>query len=381
MIFYLFLFVDILQHIRREIVQKALKYGLILTPEALDYFIYSDRTPEITMKRLREKGISIVRLEDIEGEKEEHTITISEVECSGRVRITPLFDEEHLVDSIDERRRKELLINRLETLREFLFRSGGASYTTFSRAKRGTEEKRIAALITSIKNGYILAETEEEQEVIRANNVPEYLGRDMVVGLQVKPQNNQLILTGVTFPGSMLRFRGCERRILFIPHFYRYKDRDFPPSDITVVVGVLDVFRDANYSEIDELLSQRENVYVAPHRWDAVRMYPPFPPLDKDLPSVHNIPSPTILRVDDIRILVYDGLYNEESGKSVAAQAYSRLVQPDISTIPYLSIKDGIMERLPNIILSPHSVLSNGIIYPVSGPMLIDLKEGKVIPL
>jgi hypothetical protein len=86
--------VDLFEYLKKEIIKKAASRGLVLTPEALDYLLYSSKSVDEILDSLALQGLTFVRLEDILNEKKEKVEEKIEKEGDGREEREPTSLEE-----------------------------------------------------------------------------------------------------------------------------------------------------------------------------------------------------------------------------------------------------------------------------------------------
>ncbi len=420
--FPLLLCVDIIEHMKRTVVEKAYRYGLILTPEALEYLVFSEKDVEGKLRELARRGVTTVRLEDLAEEREEEKgevevlpATEEEEGCEGRIRILLYIDPDEVEPADWDRERERILLERLEYLGELLRGKARVSPTSYSRALRSGEERDVIGIVAKIDetpSGKVIIHLEDGEDAVtvihtgvrEAERKMRYLVQDSVVALKVVGTGDVLLLRDITFPGTVgfaRRRLPCPKRLLVVPNPYSHDLSQLLNVDADAVVllsNVVHIYRSANpreeYRKLDALLtSQEKEVFVVPGMYDAVRSIPPHPPLDHSLlpdssssDHVHLLGSPAIIKVDSIPVLLYDGEFYSHTGRDPETMVYTRLVQPDISTYPYRSSRDySLLRRLPQLVLMPVGGRPRRTgdvdIVTLDTPYIVDVSTGKVIRL
>ena len=409
---------DLLQYLRQEIVHRASRYGLILTPEALDYLLFSVKNLDEVFRSLSRQGITFVRLEDIVGEKKEREDRRNEQEHSspeivgvldGTTRCEPRFRVKLYVDPDDlypvnwERERANILLNRLDKLGELIKGKGHVVPVEYSRALRSSEEKDILGLVFQVETtsaGRLIVRLEDQENSVDVYVPPEkelmkkvgLIAGDSVVALRVVSRKERLILRDVYFPGGVPTHIPCNLNILVVPDPWKNPIPSIDNVDAVVLLGnIVNVYAThdikAAYRRMDEIIVGYEvPVFVVPGPLDAVRLVPPRPPLEEDLfpnasqsDNVHLLGSPALLRVNGVDVLLQDAHYWERARSPIFSVFRLLLSQPNISSFPYLSSRDyALLKKPPHYVLIP-SGESYGRAVGLKTPYILNMAEGKVI--
>jgi hypothetical protein len=381
--------VDLLDYFKRSLVEKAIKYGLVLSPEVLDALLYYEGNIDDLFRRLSQKGVTLVESKHLNPEepvpsvqrREESTlITNPEPTCEPKIRISLYIDPDELEPPNWEKEREKMLRERLEFLRP-LIASRGLVAADYDRAMRSEEEKTIIGLVLKKEvngNGktMIYIEDGENSTILLSPGTHEietalrFVDQDMVVGFVVKGVGKALIIEDVLWPQipSYSPEKGCPFRLLVIPFAYRHNIERLlqEPHDAVIllsnVVNAYSVNPQETYRRIDEIISSLEEpVFVVPGPEDLVRAIPPHPPHDETLfpnasgmDNITLLGSPAIVRIGPTSLLLYDGGYYRKTGAPIEELIYSRLIQPNISSFPYRSSRDySLLKKLPDYVLSP----------------------------
>ncbi len=366
----------LLDFIKRSVVEKAYKYGLILTPEALEYLISLPSIPERLFLDLKRRGVTIVTYNDIVKD-EKHDETEKEVEhfypktrnCKGRVRMvfTPELEED--VPSDPEREKRDILMNRLEILRKVIEKRYSFESAEYSKIERGGDEKYTTGIILqkrATEKGVVIGieNGDEYMEVLITNpSLFNLLDSDMVIGLKTSKKGSVVVSDTVLFPGFIWEYsENCGIKV----SFYSYpspRDVENAESDVIIIDGVVDVRKindiKRSYREIDEVISSvGVPVIVMPSYHDAVRQYPPILPIDDDLmPESHQsfnvimAGKPSYFKIGEHPFFVAD--YKHIATRNLNPEVYplSLLSYPVLSSLPYLSHKDYIMKDPPRVVV------------------------------
>ncbi len=414
---------DLFEYLKRELVLKASRRGLILTPEALEYLLYSVKDVDSVLDALARQGLTVVRLEDILGERAKEKEEVPErareeapteepppppekvLECEPRFRVRLYVDPSEIEPPSWERERERILRNRLEELGAALKRRGNVAPVSYDRALRSEEPRDVLGIVLKVEQipggrTAIYVEDGEESAVIYYSGNRELqrkvslLAPDSVAVFRVVSRNGRLYLNDLFFPGGAPPpAPPCSLRILVssgvpenLPELSSSADAVIILPDVVNVYESFDLKED--YRRVDEVLSSLEvPTFVVPGPFDAVRRVPPHPPLEPDLlpessasGNVTLLGSPALIRTNGIDILLYDGEYHRMSGHPLSSINSLLLIQPDISSFPYLSSRDySLLKRPPHYILSPMSGRPAGGVVPLRGTYYLDLSEGKVM--
>ena len=407
---------DLLYYFKRSIVEKAIKYGLMLSPEVLDALLHYKGDLDLLFKELSSRGITTVELSHIQGPKKENRTVRreekSELEegdhtCEPKIRISLYVDPDELEPPNWEKERMKMLQERLEFLRP-LITSRGLITADFDRAVRSEEERIVTGIILKKEvNGQrtsVYIEDGEESAILLSHggemeHLLKYVDQDMAVGFVVRSTGKSLVIKDVLWPQLASRKvrLDCSFKLLVIPEAYKYDIERLlqEPHDIVVFLSnVADVYKtdpEEVYRKIDAVLSSREEpIFIIPGPGDFVRAVPPHPPHDSSLfpdsaslDNVHLLGSPAIIKVDGISILLYDGGYYKRTNIPPEVILYSRLVQPNISSYPYRSSRDySLLRRMPDYVLTPvggrRKQIGSSVLIPREKPYLLDISTGRV---
>ncbi len=425
---------DILSYVKKEIVEKALKKGLILTPEALDYLVFSVKNVDEVLDRLARSGITTVRLEDITSEREEVIEVRKEEEkegeesverigtiveepvgdCKHRIRVSLYADLDDLEPASWERDQERILRERLSFF-ESLFKQKGQSFVDYDRARRSGEERNVLGLIVKVDHtpsGKTIIYVEDGEETASIIHIGErdaerkipYLDTDVVALFTVRSSDNGFFLRDIVLPGTagyVPRISECPYRLLVVPNPFE-KDLTSLPLDevdgVAFVSNIIHVYRSPDpkeaYKVFDSFISSIErDVFVVPGLYDAVRSIPPHPAIDSSLlpesSSLENVfllSSPSIVKINRRQVLFYSGEYYVHASMPLDGLLRTRLIQPDISSYPFRASKDfSLLRKVPDISIVP----SNGRTYQVgdaivigrTSPYIVEISSGKVIAL
>ena len=424
---------DILSYVKKEIVRKALKKGLILTPEALDYLVFSVKNVDEVLDRLARSGITTVRLEDItserkevvevrveESEGEERVERIETIveeapaECNHRVRVSLYVDPDDVEPASWEREQERILRSRIDFF-SGLFKQKGQSFVDYDRARRSGEERNILGLVVKVDHtptGKTVIYVENGEDATSIVHIGEreaerkmpYIDTDVVALFSVRSSENGFFLRDILLPGTagyVPRISECPYRLLVVPHPFKRDLSGLPLEEIDGVAFVADiihVYRSPDpkeaYKEFDSFVSSIEkDVFVVPGLFDAVRSIPPHPAIDpsllpdsSSLENVFLLSSPSMVKINRRLVLFYSGEYYVHSSMPLDGLLRMRLIQPDISSYPFRASKDfSLLKKVPDISIVPSTgkdyYVGDALIAGKTTPYIVEISSGKVIDL
>ncbi|NPA86923.1 MAG: hypothetical protein GXO00_02855 [Candidatus Diapherotrites archaeon] len=420
---------DLISYLKKEIIAKAYRHGLILTPEALDYLLHYVHDVDRVLRELSRRGITTVRLEDLVESPREEPSKVQESEppepepqlpepaspCTNRIRVRLYVDPGEIYPSSWEREQERILRERIEELSSVLISKGRVSFVSYDRAKRNEEMRYILGLVLKVERSasgrtILYVENGEESDVVISvgekslERKLSMVDEDMVLALGVTSREGRLFLRDLVFPGTTGHVpsrENCSYRLLVIPDAHRFDLQELlkTPSDgVLLLSNVVNVYSTPDprktYRELDEVLSSLDkDVFVVPGPLDAVRVLPPHPPVDEDLmpnssasDHVYLLGSPAAVKINSTTLLFYDGEYHRRRGKPLDVSVLSRLVQPPIGSFPYEASRDfSLLKKLPDLFLSPVGgsprELGGVQIIPLTEPYVVELSSRKVIAL
>jgi len=388
--------VDLIGYLRRGLVERASRHGLLLTPEALEYVLFHVDDPDGLFSSLKKSGHTLVRLEDIIGGREERVERrvvreeVREVGCRPSVRVKLLVEDEESASW--ERERERILRERLRVLGEMIrLREGSVPY---ERALRSQEERVVVGVVLEKGKNYVYLENGQETATIYINSQKlDYVDRDAVVGIRARGDGQRLYGSDVVFPGpGNVGRSSCPFRLLVVPPGTKPPEADV--HGIVFFGPFVDVIREPNpkekYREWDKIFTSYDiPVFVVPGPQDAVKYTPPRPPLDENLlpdsaaaDNVFLLSSPSLVRINGADVLFYDGEYYKKRGLHPLSALLTLLVQQNISTFPYISPKDySLLKRAPTYFLLPYNASgeAGGRVVGSSRPFVLELSSGKVV--
>ena len=408
---------DLLYYFKRSIVEKAIKYGLVLSPEVLDTLLHYKGNLDLLFKELSSRGITRVELTHLQGNRDKNreiqkTPAVEELvedqPCEPKIRVSLYVDPDELEPPNWEREQVKMLQERLEFLRP-LIASRGITAADYDRAMRSEEERIVIGVVLKKEvNGSktrIYIEDGEESAVLTSPEGADvarslrYVDQDMVVGFVVRASGRNLFIRDVLWPQLSSRrvIMNCPFRLLVIPDAYRYNLEKLVqvPHDALVLLSNVASTYNSNpedvYRKIDAIISSREEpVFVIPGPEDLVRIVPPHPPHDASLfPSASSLDnvallgSPTVIRIGKVSLLLYDGGYYRRTGVPPETLLYSRLIQPNISSYPYRSSRDySLMKKVPDYVLMPvggrKKKIGSTTLILRTKPYVLELSSGEV---